>query len=134
MSPSNLRLIRDALDAYVEQMKIDIKDNPFAQQVKDCDTPGAILQLLEKNRDEFKEYRDKNRKSIDCLRPVVEFVHAFSGILGDAASLVSSLASVVAFSFLYSFSTRFRSNLRNSFSSASMSSSPCVFYQLTRSL
>ena len=89
MSSPNLQMIREALDTYAEQMKIDLKDNPFAEEVKGCNSPEAILQLLEKNRDEFKEYRDKNRKFIDCLNPVVRFVHAFSGILGEATSLVS---------------------------------------------
>ncbi|KAH8977589.1 hypothetical protein EDB86DRAFT_3249747 [Lactarius hatsudake] len=50
--------------------------------------PVPIVQLLERNRDEFKEYRDKNRKFIDCLNPVVQFVHAISGILGEATSLI----------------------------------------------
>ena len=90
MSSPNLQPIREALDTYAEQMKIDLKDNPFAEEVKGCNSPEAILQLLEKNRDEFKEYRDKNRKFIDCLNPVVKFVHAFSGILGETTSLVSA--------------------------------------------
>jgi hypothetical protein len=89
MSSPNLQLIRDALDNYAEQMKIDTKDNPFAEELKGCDSPGAVIQLLERNKDEFNEYRDKNRKFIDCLNPLVRFVHAFSGILGEAASLVS---------------------------------------------
>ena len=90
MSSSNLKLIHDALDTYIEQMKIDLQDNPFVEEVKACNSPEAILQLLEKNRDEFKEYREKNRKSINCLSPVVKFVHAFSNVLGEAASLVSA--------------------------------------------
>jgi hypothetical protein len=90
MSSANLQLIRDALDTYTEQMKIDLKDNPFAEQVKGCDSPEAILRLLEKNRDNFKEYRDKNRKFIDCLNPVIKFVHVFSNVLGEAATLVSA--------------------------------------------
>jgi hypothetical protein len=90
MSYPNLQLIRDALDTYAEQMKIDLKDNPFAEEVKDCNSPEAILHLLEKNRDEFKEYRDMNRKFIDCIKPVVKFVHAFSNVLGEATSLVSA--------------------------------------------
>ncbi|KAH8979982.1 hypothetical protein EDB86DRAFT_3248178 [Lactarius hatsudake] len=88
MSSPNLQSIRDALDNYAEQMKIDLQDNPFAEEINSCDSPGAIVQLLERNRDEFKEYRDKNRKFIDCLNPVVQFVHAFSGILGEATSLI----------------------------------------------
>jgi hypothetical protein len=90
MSSANLQSIRDALDTYAEQMKIDLKDNPFAEEVKGCESPEAILKLLEKNRDEFKEYRDKNRKFIDCLNPVVKFVHTFSEVLGEATSLVSA--------------------------------------------
>jgi hypothetical protein len=37
----------------------------------------------------FKDYRDNGRKFIECVSPAVQFVHAFSGILGEAASLVS---------------------------------------------
>ena len=90
LQSSNLKLIRDALDKYAEEMKIDLKDNPFADELKRCDSPEPILQLLEKNKDGFNEYRDKNRKFIDCLNPVVKFVHAFSGVLGEATSLVST--------------------------------------------
>jgi len=82
-------------------MKINLKDNPFAEDIKGCDSPGAVLQLLERNRDEFKEYRDKNRKFIDCLNPVVQFVHAFSRILGEATSLVSHHVLLVFFFLLF---------------------------------
>ena len=94
LQSNNLQLIRDALEDYAKQMKIDLKDNPFAEEVKNCNSPETILQLLEKNKDNFKEYRDKNRKFIDCLDPVVKFVHAFSDILGEASSLVSAERSL----------------------------------------
>jgi hypothetical protein len=92
----NLKSICDALDNYAEQMKIDLKDNSFAEELKGCNSPEAILQLLEKNRDVFKGYRDKNRKFFDCLNPVVKFVHVFSGILGEATSLVSAERSLLS--------------------------------------
>ncbi|KAH9063591.1 hypothetical protein EDB87DRAFT_1575371 [Lactarius vividus] len=88
MSSLNFQSIRDALEKYTEQMKTDLRDNPFAEEVKRCDSPSDVLELLEKTKNEFKEYRDKNRKFIDCLDPVVRFVHTFSGILGEATSLV----------------------------------------------
>ena len=91
----NLQLIRDALDNYAEQLRIDLKDNPFAEELKRCNSPEAILQLLEKNRDEFKGYRDKNRKFIECLNPVVKFVHVFSGILGEVSAERSILSTLV---------------------------------------
>ena len=123
---SNFQLILDALDKYAEQTGINLKENPFADEVLGCDSPGSILLLLQENVKEFKEYRDKNRKFIDCLSPVVQFVHAFSDILGEAAGLVSREQSFRPL-FSYSFSFRFHSNPQNLSSSASMSSSPCVF-------
>ncbi|KAF8256822.1 hypothetical protein EI94DRAFT_1710150 [Lactarius quietus] len=88
MSSPTFQLILDALDNYTEETGINLKENPFADKVKGCDSPGAILRLLEENVKAFKKYRDKNRKFIDCLSPVVQFVHTFSGILGEAAGLV----------------------------------------------
>jgi hypothetical protein len=86
---SNFQLILDALDKYTEQTGISLKENPFADKVQGCDSPGSVLFLLQENVKVFKKYRDKNRKFIDCLSPVVQFVHAFSGIFGEAAALVS---------------------------------------------
>ena len=85
---SNFQSILDAVDKYTQQTGIDLKENPFADKVKGCDSPEAVLLLLQENMKAFKDYRDQNRKFIDCLSPVVRFVHAFSAILGEAASLV----------------------------------------------
>jgi hypothetical protein len=89
LSMSNLQSILDAADKYAQQTGINLKDNPFADKVKGCDSPSAVLLLLQENLKEFKDYRDKNRKFIECVSPVVQFVHAFSGVLGEAAGLVS---------------------------------------------
>ena len=86
---SNLQSILDAMDKYAEQTGINLMENPFADKVKGCDSPDAVLVLLQENLKVFKDYRDQNREFIDCLGPVVQFVHAFSGILGEAVGLVS---------------------------------------------
>ena len=86
---SNFRTILDAVDKYAEQTGTNLKDNPFANEIKDCDSPDAVLLLLQEDLKAFQDYRDENRKFIDCLGPVVKFVHAFSEILGEAAGLVS---------------------------------------------
>ena len=86
---SNLQSILDAADKYAEQTGINLKDNPFADKVKGCDSPSAVLVLLQENLKAFKDYRDKDRKFIECVSPVVQVVHAFSGILGQTASVVS---------------------------------------------
>ncbi|KAH9046106.1 hypothetical protein EDB84DRAFT_1674249, partial [Lactarius hengduanensis] len=84
----NFQLILDALDKYAEQTGTNLKENSFAEKVRGCDSPGSILLLLQENVKVFKDYRDQNRKFIDCLSPVIQFVHAFSAILGEAAGLV----------------------------------------------
>ena len=85
---SNLQSILDAADIYAQQTGIHLKDNPFTDKVKCCDSPSAVFLLLQENLKAFKDYRDKNRKFIDCVSPVVQFVHAFSGILGETAGPV----------------------------------------------
>ena len=86
---SNLQSILDAADKYAQQTGINLKDNPFTDKVKDCDSPTAVLLLLQENVKTFKDYRDQNRKFIEYVSPVVQFAHAFSGILSEAAGLVS---------------------------------------------
>ena len=87
MSSSNLQSICDALKVHAEEM--NLKDNPFVDEINNCDSPVAVLELLQKNKEKFQKYRDKNRKFIDCLNPVMQFVQAFSGVLGEAAGVVS---------------------------------------------
>src|SRR6201996_9373853 len=91
---SNLQSILDAADQYAQQTGINLKDNPFTDRVKSCDSPSAVLLLLQENLKSFNDYREKDRKFIECVSPVVQVVHAFSGILGETAGLVSHNQSI----------------------------------------
>ena len=86
---SNFQLIVNALADYAKTTGIDLSKNSFATALEQSNSPEAILQLLEGREKAFKEYRDGNRKLINCLSPVVKVIQAFSGILGEAANLVS---------------------------------------------
>jgi fungal STAND N-terminal Goodbye domain len=85
---SNIQLIIDALADYANVTGIDLSDNPFAATLEQSNSPEAILQLLQGQEKAFKEYREGDRRLISCLTPAVKVLQAFSGILGDAASLV----------------------------------------------
>ncbi|KAI9431085.1 hypothetical protein H4582DRAFT_1322640 [Lactarius indigo] len=85
---SNFQSILDALDKYAEQTGINLNDNPIADKINGCDSPDAVLRLLQEDIKAFTDYRDQNRKFIDSLSPVVQFVHAFSAVLSEAAGLV----------------------------------------------
>ena len=85
----NFQLIVDALAEYAKRTGIDLTKNPFADKIELSNSPDAILELLQEREKAFKEYREGDRTLISCLSPAVKVLHAFSGILGEAVSLVS---------------------------------------------
>ena len=93
-SQANFQLIIDALADYANLTGINLSDNPFSDKVQVSSSPGYILELLEEREKAFKEYREGSRRLISCLSPVVRVVHAFSGILGEAVTLVSQSYSI----------------------------------------
>ena len=96
-STSNIQLITNALVDYEKQTGIDLSENPFAAAIKQADSPGAILELLREREKAFKDYREGNHKLISCLSPAVNVIQAFSGILGEAVSLVGHTYHLVTF-------------------------------------
>jgi fungal STAND N-terminal Goodbye domain len=89
ISTPNFQLVIDALAEYAKLTGIDLTNNPFAEKIKHLDSSEAILELLQEREKAFKEYRDVNRGLINCLSPAVKVFHVFSGIIGDAVSMVS---------------------------------------------
>jgi hypothetical protein len=94
-SASNIQLITDALVDYAKVTGIDLSKNPFAAAIERANSPGAILELLQEREKAFKDYREGNRRLISCLSPAVNVIQAFSGILGEAAGLVSHTCHLV---------------------------------------
>jgi hypothetical protein len=92
---SNFQLIIDALANYANQTGIDLSNNPFADKLQLSNSPDAIIELLYDREKAFKEYRDGNRKLISCLKPAVQVLHAFSGVLGESVSLRSTALNPV---------------------------------------
>ena len=85
-----LQLVIDALSDYKNQTGIDLSQNPFAEKLQLCNNPNDILELLQERENAFRTYREENRSLINCLSPAVRVLHAFSGVLGEAVTLVSS--------------------------------------------
>ena len=88
-STSTIQLIIDALANYTKVTGIDLSKNPFAAAIERSNSPEAILELLQERGKSFKGYRENNRRLINCLTPAVKVIQAFSGILGEAVTLVS---------------------------------------------
>ncbi len=95
-STENIKFIIDALADYAQQTGKDLSKNPFTTNLEQSRSPEDILQILEEREKKFKGYRAGNRRLIDRLNPAVKVLHGFSGILGQAASLVSQLCHLVS--------------------------------------
>ena len=90
LSPNFQSILDAALDNYHKQTGIDLTNHPSAEQLQNCHSPDDVVKLLLERESTFKDYRDKYRKLIDCLRPVVNVIHAFSAILVGVSGLVSN--------------------------------------------
>ncbi|KAH9956366.1 hypothetical protein BC827DRAFT_801962 [Russula dissimulans] len=80
---TNFRSILDsALDNYAKQTGIDLTNQATADRFGRCNTSEHVLQLLQEREAAFRDFRNTNLKLINCLRPVVQVIHSFSGIFG----------------------------------------------------
>ena len=79
-----------ALSDYATQTGIDLATYPFVQSLQNCPNPSAILKHLQERANQFRAYRDGNRKLINSLKPLVQVLNTLSGVLASAASMVSS--------------------------------------------
>ncbi len=81
-------IIEAALADYTKITGTDLSKTHFAAALRRSNSPDAILRLLHEREKCFKEYREGNRRLINCLTPAVTILQAFSRILG-AVSQVS---------------------------------------------
>jgi hypothetical protein len=91
----NVKLIINALADYAKETGVDLSKNPFAAKLEQLMSPEGILQLLEERENAFKQYREGHRRLTNFLSPAVKVLHGFSGILSDAAGLVSRKCHIV---------------------------------------
>ena len=97
MSSAKFQAILDAsLVNYAKQTGIDLSKHPSADKLQNCQSPEGVIQVLLERETAFNDHRDKHRKLIDCLRPVVQIVHGCSGVIGEAVGLVSSKAQTLS--------------------------------------
>ena len=80
-------ILDKALADYREQIGVELDKHSFADELRGCDSSDDVLKLLDDKANTFKVYRDGNRKLFDWLTPVVQVIHALSGVLGEAVSL-----------------------------------------------
>jgi hypothetical protein len=89
-STSNFQpIFEKAMEEYKKKTSKDLTTHPLAIQMKGCDSPEAILTVLEGKANELNRSRSSDERLTKWLNPTVNILNALSATLGQGASLVS---------------------------------------------
>ena len=77
-----------ALKEYKKQTKRDISSHPLAAQLQACDSPSAILAVLQVQVQKFGQPQSDDEKWIKWVDPTVNVLFAFSATVGNGVGLV----------------------------------------------
>ena len=89
-SSANFQSIFNAsLQAYDNKTKNNLLDHPLATQLQSCDSPHAVLTVLQDLVQQFDQRRTSNERLKNWLDPTVNVLCTFSATLGGGVGLVS---------------------------------------------
>jgi hypothetical protein len=89
-STSSFQQIFDkALEEYKKKSGKDLTSHPLAAQIKGCNSPEAILSVLEGKANELNRSRSSDDRLTKLLNPTVNIINVLSATLGQATGLVS---------------------------------------------
>ncbi|KAH9999587.1 hypothetical protein BJV74DRAFT_794486 [Russula compacta] len=94
-SSSFQSILTTALDAYEKRTKKKLLIHPLIAQLQSCDSPDAILTVLQQIIQQFDQSRGNYRRLTSWLGPTVNVLYAFSATLSAGVSLVFSPAQVI---------------------------------------
>ena len=87
---SNFQSVFDvALEAYEKKTKCKLLSHPLAAQLQSCDSPIAILSVLQDLTQEFDRRHSGDERLTNWLSPTVNVLYAFSDFIGQGVGLVS---------------------------------------------
>ncbi|KAH8986442.1 hypothetical protein EDB92DRAFT_2105273 [Lactarius akahatsu] len=93
---SNFQSILDkALIEYKTKTRKDLITHPLANQIKTCDSPGAILAVLQGKANELKRSQSSDDRLTKWLTPTVNILTAFSSTLGEGVSTVFPPSKII---------------------------------------
>ena len=89
-SSSNFQLIiNNALDAYEKRTKKDLLVHPLASQLEACNSPAAILTVLQHQVQRLDQSRNSDDRWTKWLGPTVNILCTLSDTIREGVGLVS---------------------------------------------
>ena len=90
MVSSNFQSIFNAsLQAYDHKTENKLLDHPLATQLQSCDSPHAVLTVLQDLALQFDQRQTSHQRLKVWLDPIVNMLYAFSDTFGEGVGLVS---------------------------------------------
>jgi hypothetical protein len=87
-SPNFQLVINNALNTYRKRTRKDLLTHPLAAQLQSCESPAAILALLEQQAQGLDPSQSTDDRWTKWLDPTINVLYTFSNILGAGVSLV----------------------------------------------
>jgi hypothetical protein len=81
-------ILEAALNEYKTKTGRGLLEHPLAEEVKRCDSIGAISTILQGQAREFQQFRDGDQRLMKWINPIVDVLSTFSETLGGVASIV----------------------------------------------
>ena len=81
-------IINNALNTYERRTRKDLRSHPFAVQFQDCDSPGAILAVLQPQVQALNQSRNTDERWTKWLDPTINVLYTFSNMVGASVGLV----------------------------------------------
>ena len=89
-SSSNFQpLFNAALDAYEKKTKCKLLTHPLVAQLQSCDSPAAVLSVLQGVVLQFDQRRRSDQRLTNWLNPTINVLYTFSATVGQGVGLVS---------------------------------------------
>jgi hypothetical protein len=87
-SPNFQLIINNALDKYKKRTKRDLLAHPLAAQLQSCNSPGAILTILQQQVQGLDQSRNSDERWSNWLDPTINILFALNSTLGAGVGLV----------------------------------------------
>ena len=85
-------VLNAALEVYEKKTKSKLLVHPIATQLQSCDSPTAILSVLQDLIQQFDQRRRSDQRFTSWLYPTVNVLHAFSSAIGPVVGHVSPIS------------------------------------------
>ena len=88
-SSSFQSIINNALEEYEKRTKKDLLLHPLASELQACNSPAAILAVLQQQVHALGQSRNSDDRWAKWLGPTVNVLYTLSDTLGEGVGLVS---------------------------------------------